>query len=171
MVRIDLGCGNAKKEGAVGFDIELSDNVDVQCDFNGRSVPVKSNSVDEICCRDVIEHLHDTPRFFLELIRIVRKTGGRIYIRTPHYTSRYAYNDPTHVKYFGLGVIDYLMMHNEKTGRNIKISCEKQLLFPKIYRLSGIAWLMNKFPHRYEQVFCYIFPAENMEFNLHISQK
>jgi hypothetical protein len=35
-------------------------------------------------------------------------------------------------------------------------------LFSRVHRLSGVSTLANRFPARYEQLFCWVFPCENI---------
>lgn len=167
MVRVDLGCGRRKAEGYIGFDVDPGSDLDVLCDFDC-CLPIKSRSVDIIRCQDVIEHVADPVRFFRELIRVLKPNGGEIYLRTPHYTSRYAYNDPTHQHRFGADILEYLIARISHASPAVRIRYRRRLLFPRVYRFLGIARIMNRFPHRYEQLFCYLFPAENMEFTVSV---
>ena len=163
---IDIGCGKNKSNGSIGLDISKESDADIIADLNSGCIPVKSNSADSIICQDVLEHIKDTEKFFSETVRI-SKSSAIVKIRTPHYTSRYAYNDYTHLHYFGFDFILKLIQRFERPDLKISIR-EKKLIFPRLWRLLGIEIIMNRIPHRYEQLFCYIFPAENMYFEIEI---
>jgi len=166
MIGIDLGCGKHKAAGFIGFDIDPQADPDVLCDFDAGALPVRSHAVDRIRCQDIIEHVVDPVAFFTELVRVSSRIGAEIYIRTPHFTSRYAYNDPTHRHQFGTEVVDFLIARVAPRFPGCCLSSTGRLLFPRLFRVLGIAWLMNRMPHRYEQLFCYLCPAENMEFTI-----
>ena len=163
---IDIGCGKNKFVGSIGIDISKKSDADIIADLKSSNIPLKSNNADIIICQDVLEHITDIENFFSEIIRI-SKSSAIVKIRTPHYTSRYAYNDYTHHHFWGF---DFLLKLKERfENSDIKINIkEKKLILPKIWRLVGIETLMNAYSHRYEQLFCYIFPAENMYFEIEI---
>jgi hypothetical protein len=123
-LKLDLGCGNAaaKKPGFIGVDMEQRDGVDLVVDLTKFPWPWADNSVEEVVCSHVVEHIpaidHDFvlvkdpgtdlgvsvqrvttyPRmaFFNELYRIM-KPGAKAFIETPHWASTRAYGDQTHV--------------------------------------------------------------------------
>lgn len=106
---LDVGCGQAKHsvEGAqvVGVDFYNAGAADVAHNLNKYPWPFKSNEFDGAVAEHVIEHLPDTVRVMGELWRIV-KGGGMIKIKTPHFSSAGAYENPTHVRYFSLYTFD-----------------------------------------------------------------
>lgn len=58
--KIDLACGDNKKEGYFGIDIADTSKVDLVHDLNIYPWPVESNSVEKINCSHYIEHIkHD----------------------------------------------------------------------------------------------------------------
>jgi predicted SAM-dependent methyltransferase len=76
--KVDWGCGNEMHEGDLSWiriDGDDKCTPDIVCDI--RNVPIKSGTVDEIFCRDVIEHFpvwmeHE----FWDEINRVMKIGG-----------------------------------------------------------------------------------------------
>jgi hypothetical protein len=102
-----------------------------------------------------------------EIYRVAR-TGATVRIRTPHYSSYYAYNDPTHKRFFGVYIFDGFDADNPNvlyTNARFRV-VRREILFPKIWRVTGIAALANRFTHRWEQLFAFIFRAENLYFEL-----
>ena len=110
-VKIDLACGNSKKEGFLGVDIVKTDSTDMIFSLQEYPWPIESDSVDEINCSHYVEHIpHDIKnpndsrdgfiQFFDELYRIM-KPGGKAIITTPYYTSMRAFQDPTHQRFIG----------------------------------------------------------------------
>lgn len=97
LVKLDLGCGINKKEGFIGVDTIKFDGVDKVVDLT-KKWPWKNNSVDEVHCSHMIEHLTSDQRchFMNELWRVLKK-GSTAMIVAPHWGSCRAYGDPTHV--------------------------------------------------------------------------
>lgn len=96
-VKLDLGCGEHKKEGFVGVDIAKVKGVDIVHDLKKTPWPWKDASVDEVHCSHFLEHLTGPERipFMAELWRIL-KPNAKAVIVTPDYRSVRAVQDPTH---------------------------------------------------------------------------
>jgi hypothetical protein len=106
-------------------------------------------------------------RVLAEVHRTLRP-GGVARIRTPHYSSYYAYNDPTHVRCYGANVFQWFerdFPNNPYGAAQFRLR-SREINFPKVWRLLGVKALANRWPVRYEQLFCYVFCAENMTFEL-----
>jgi SAM-dependent methyltransferase len=98
-VVFDLGCGARKTPGAFGIDASPLPGVDLVHDLLDRPYPLPENSADEVVLHHVLEHFTDPLPVMEEVWRIIRP-GGRVRIRTPHYSGRYAWNDPSHRRAF-----------------------------------------------------------------------
>lgn len=94
-MKLDLGCGNKKKDGFTGVDIVPLPQVDVVLDMEKFPWPFEDNSIDEIYCSHYIEHTSDLVRFMEEVWRIT-KPGAKVTVMAPHYGSVLAIQDPTH---------------------------------------------------------------------------
>ncbi len=174
---LNVGCGKAKREfpeieqasTVVGLDISRNSQADHLHDLDTFPWPVESNGFDLIIMQDIIEHLEDIPAVMNEVWRI-GAPGARVRIRTPHFSSWYAYNDPTHKRFFGAYVLDGFLqnsqndLYSEGTFRMER----REILFPKVWRITGVAALANRFTHRWEQLFAFIFRAENLAFELEV---
>ena len=109
-VKVDLACGNSKKEGFIGVDIADTKDVDIVHNLTQYPWPFEDNSVDEIFCSHYVEHVpHDIDnddgrdgliQFMDEVYRIL-KPGGKIEIVAPYYKNERAFGDPTHRRYIG----------------------------------------------------------------------
>ena len=55
--RLDLACGDNKKEGYKGIDVAKTDTVDYVVDLQQFPWPIESESVEEINCSHYIEHI------------------------------------------------------------------------------------------------------------------
>lgn len=107
-IKIDLACGDNKKEGYIGVDIKETSSTDIVHDLSIYPWPFEDNSVDEIHCSHYIEHIpHELDngderdgfiQFMDECYRIL-KPKGKLDIIAPYYTSMRAYGDPTHKRY------------------------------------------------------------------------
>lgn len=105
-LRIDLGCGERKREGWVGVDRESLPGVDVVSEALPYLQGLASETVDEIYSRHFIEHVDDVTLLVAELARVLRP-GGRATIIAPHFSSPFYYSDPTHRSRFGLYSFSY----------------------------------------------------------------
>jgi SAM-dependent methyltransferase len=92
-VLADIGCGNAPYYGiyrdrvvkAIGVDWPASTHgssyIDVFCDLND-GIELPDESIDTILCTDVLEHLYEPRRLWIEFARILR-SGGVALIGVP----------------------------------------------------------------------------------------
>lgn len=96
-MKLDIACGQSKREGFTGVDIAKCDGVDVVHDLTVYPWPFEDNSVDEAFCSHYIEHVHDLFKFFDELYRIL-KPGAQVQIIAPYGKSDRAWQDPTHIR-------------------------------------------------------------------------
>lgn len=97
-IRLDLGCGNRKKEGYIGIDRVALKGVDIVCDIE-RGLPIKDDCVDKVYSFYFFEHLNDIVFIFQELYRVC-KNRAIVELTVPYYTSINAFKDPTHKQLF-----------------------------------------------------------------------
>lgn len=102
---VDLGCGPNKVSGALGMDVRAIVGVNVVCDVE-EPLPLRTNSVDVVWLRHVIEHIHNLIGLMEEVYRVSRP-GGTVEVVVPYYTSRGAFRDPTHVRYITEDTFQY----------------------------------------------------------------
>jgi SAM-dependent methyltransferase len=105
-VILDLGCGARKVLGAFGIDVATLPGVDLVHDLEVIPYPLPENCADTIHLSHVLEHLA-SPLPVLEEVWRLARPGGRVLIRTPHYSGMYAWVDPTHRRAFSLGSFHY----------------------------------------------------------------
>ena len=159
---LDVGCGSAKAPGAVGLDVSADTEADIVHDLDSFPYPIADDSFDQILMQDVLEHVREPIRLFEEFHRIARP-GGRIQLRTPHFSSVLAYGDPTHRHYFSTIAIRSLAEprfahYTSVRFRVVHVTLDLWLPF----RLTGIAALANRFPDTYEKYLAFRFPAMNL---------
>jgi SAM-dependent methyltransferase len=159
---LDIGCGSAKRRGAVGLDISPDTSADIVHDLDVFPYPIEDESFDQIVLQDVIEHLQEPIRVLEELHRIARPSA-RIQLRTPHFSSVLAYGDPTHRHYFSTLAIRSLAAprfehYTAVRFRIVRIHLDLWLPF----RALGVAFVANRVPDIYEKYFAFRFPAMNI---------
>ena len=174
---LNVGCGKAKRDfpdidrasSVVGIDISRSSEADLLHNLDEFPWPVDSDTFDLIIMQDIIEHLEDIPAVMNEVWRI-GSPGALVRIRTPHFSSWYAYNDPTHKRFFGAYVLDGFLKssRNDLYATGTFRMVRREILFPKVWRITGVAALANRFTHRWEQLFAFMFRAENLSFELEV---
>jgi predicted SAM-dependent methyltransferase len=99
-MKVDIGCGSAKKPGHVGVDIVAGDGVDHVVDVEREALPFPDRSVDAIFTSHCLEHLADHSVIFREMSRVA-KNGASLEIWTPYawsdeafiYTHRTFFNE------------------------------------------------------------------------------
>jgi len=96
-MKLDIACGDNKKEGFIGIDIAAIPSVDIVHDLNVYPWPIEDESVDEAWCSHYIEHVPDLMKFMNEVYRIMKK-GSIVTFISPYYSSVRCWQDPTHVR-------------------------------------------------------------------------
>ena len=96
ILKLDLGCGQNKRDGFIGVDRREFPGVDVVAELKERW-PWGDSSVEEIHASHVLEHFTGCERvhIFNEMYRVLIP-GGKASIITPHWCSTRAYGDFTH---------------------------------------------------------------------------
>ncbi|MBY0206804.1 class I SAM-dependent methyltransferase [Paenibacillus cucumis (ex Kampfer et al. 2016)] len=97
-VRIDLGCGTAKRKGFIGVDRFLLPGVDIAADLNKR-LPFEDNSVDLVYASHSLEHVQDLMFTMNEIYRICRH-GAQVCIVVPYSEQKLNYANPYHLQVF-----------------------------------------------------------------------
>ena len=105
--RLNLGCGTDIRPGFVNVDSAALPGVDVVHDLNVLPLPFEDEAFVEVVCQDVLEHLDYAP--LLGEIHRVLQPGGRVRIRSPHFTSRAVYLDPTHRTAFSIDTLRFFV--------------------------------------------------------------
>jgi SAM-dependent methyltransferase len=162
---LDLGCGAHKTEGAFGIDSVRLPGVDLVHDLEARPYPLPDDCADEVVLNHVVEHFAETLPLMEEVWRIARP-GGRVLIRTPHYSGRYAWNDPTHRRaftsesfhYFGENGYSYYTQARFAVVRvRLKYFMEEEL-WPWPQRAWGraVQWMLDRHATFGERFLCYL---------------
>lgn len=83
--KLNLGCGEFKKEGYINIDIYPHLKPEVLHDLNKLPYPFPENEFELIEVSHVLEHLEDVFNVMRELHRIL-KPDGKLIIRVPHFS-------------------------------------------------------------------------------------
>jgi SAM-dependent methyltransferase len=98
-LKVEIGCGCNKPEGYIGLDIvEIPGVTDIVHDLTVFPWPFEDNSVEDLICCHVFEHI-DGPirgKFMDEVWRILQ-TGGKITVTTPAPWTDRAIQDFSHL--------------------------------------------------------------------------
>jgi hypothetical protein len=167
----DLGCGRNKFPGATGIDYAGNSHADIQHDLDRYPYPVKESSFEVVLLRNVVEHVGNVVGLMEEVHRIGRD-GADVVITTPHFSSLYSYQDPTHVRHLAYDSMDYFT--EETKHSNFYSSCRfrivaKGLDFGRSFPLSSIArGLAALSVRKWEKHFAFVFPANSLWFHLQV---
>ena len=89
-IRIDLGCGEAKREGFIGLDNQMAPGVDYVLDLTKDRFPFDDGSVDQVFSSHFLEHIAAPNHVFQEISRVC-KDGAKIEFWTPYAFSNEAF--------------------------------------------------------------------------------
>ena len=98
--RLNVGCGYDVRAGWLNLDAKALPGVDIVHDLEDLPLPFSDAAFEEIVCQDVLEHVDLVP--VLKDLHRVLEPGGRLHIRSPHFTSFTAWADPTHKRAFSI---------------------------------------------------------------------
>ena len=173
---LDLGCGNRKRAGAVGIDVNHCSSADVVHDLDKFPYPFEDSSFDEIYADNVLEHLNDVIKVMEELHRI-SKPEGLVKVIVPYFRAKWAFIDPTHRHFFTIDSFSYFdpdHVHNKLFNYSRATFRLEQRVFNENIRHGGIIGLMvapvkflaNKRPSCYETLLSHLFPLDDLTFYL-----
>jgi len=161
----DLGCGGHKTAGAFGVDAIRLPGVDLLHDLQARPYPLPDDCADEVVLSHVLEHFAE-PLAVLEEVWRITRPGGRVAIRTPHYSGPFAWKDPTHRRafssesfgYFGENGYSYYTRARFRTERvRLKYFMEEEQ-WARPYRAWArlVQWVLDRHPTFGERFLCYL---------------
>jgi SAM-dependent methyltransferase len=170
-MKIQLGCENDYKQGYINIDKSPSVNPDVVWDLEKQPLPFADNSVDEVLANAIVEHINNFVPLMHELHRIC-KPGAKIHIMTSFYSAWGQYNDPTHVRFFGVHTFDYF----KKGIYSHEVGCDKDMFDCKVRLVYayGRAKILNAIMNPiininidfYSRFLAFILPVSGIEYDL-----
>jgi len=181
-VVLELGCGRKKydfnTDGRIGIDRLDLTNVDIVTDIENGLSYLPDNSVDEIYCKSLLEHIKNFENLMREIVRVLKKSGT-YNVFVPHFSNPYYYSDYTHIRFFGLYTFYYFCSDKYQLSRkvpdfytDIRIKILRQRLkFRSPFKsrhlfkqfLQLVINLHSSVQEFYEENLCYIFPCYGLE--------
>lgn len=93
--KLNLGCGESKKEGYVNVDFSPLVSPDVVHNLNQFPYPFEDNSFELIEVFHVLEHL-DKPFDVMKELHRILKPDGLLYIKVPHFSRGFTHAEHSH---------------------------------------------------------------------------
>ena len=90
ITRIELGCGDNKREGFYGLDIARSPVTDYVANFEKDPLPFPDDSIEQVYSNHTFEHLGYWPNILREIVRVC-KHDALVEVWTPYGPSRDAF--------------------------------------------------------------------------------
>jgi len=165
--RLNLGCGQDRREGYLNVDSAASVGPDLTWDLDHSPYPLPSSQFDEFLALDVVEHLEDLVGFMEECWRLLRP-GGEVRITTPHFSSANSFRDPTHRWHLGYYSLDYfapghVLGHYSSATFEV---VQRTLAFHPTRFNRLVAAFAGRNYRSYEDRWCWMFPAWFLDFRL-----
>lgn len=112
--RVDLACGNNKKDGYYGIDIDKYDFVDHVLDLRFNKLPFEDEQLTDVYASHFLEHLTFEENLFLfnEVYRCM-KTGGIFEVIVPHGMSYAGMVDLSHKTFWTEDTFGYFSPENK----------------------------------------------------------
>lgn len=105
-LKLNLGCGRRRHEGFVNIDKQRLAEADMIWNLERTPMPFKPNSVSEIVCEHVLEHINNFMPLMEDIHRVC-KPCALVKVTVPYFRYEGAFRDPTHVRFFSEHSFDY----------------------------------------------------------------
>ena len=171
-VRLDLGCGNRKRRGWTGVDSNPAVKPDVLHSLDVFPYPFPESHADEIVMDNSLEHLNEQIKVLEELHRI-SKPDALITLHVPYFRAHWAFNDPTHVRFFSVETFYHfdpshpyhgLYPYSPAHFRVEAVVFNERITRGPVRTLAK--WFANRWPVRYEDWFSHLVPLDELTFRL-----
>ena len=172
---LDLGCGNKKRPGAIGVDLNERTQPDIVHNLNHFPYPFDDSSFDKIYLDNTLEHLGDVIRIMEEVYRIC-SPGGVVKVIVPYFRSVWAHIDPTHTHFFTVGSFayfdpdHYICQRYDYTLARFKV---EKIVFNETL-IGGRQWdrwtkklmirIANRWPLKYEYYLSHLYPLDDISY-------
>lgn len=171
-MKLNLGCGNDKREGYINCDISPLIKPDRIIDLE-KKLPFKTNSIDEILAYHVLEHINNFIPLMKEIHRIC-KPKAKIYVKCPFYAGWGQWNDPTHVRFFSLYTFNYFRKNNysHETGTDKNLFNYKVKLNYGIGKTKYLNFIINPLINFWKEFYvrflAWILPVSEIKYELEV---
>jgi SAM-dependent methyltransferase len=168
---LDVGCGINKFPGAIGIDRIRGTAADLLADLDHFPYPFRDRSFDQIRAVHVIEHVADVVQTIEEFHRLLR-SGGTVYIATPHYTDFSSFCDPTHRWHLNSFSLRYFGEDHAGFGYYSRCRFREKSVHVKLlsfWRYLGFELLVNSMPRFrrfWEFYLCFVVRGKVIEWEL-----
>ena len=119
--KLNMGCGWKKMDGFINADRSTLFKPDMVVDFDKFPWPFQDNEFEFIWAKDILEHLGDTSKDFIEVIKEMYRISapGCIWeVQSPHWRCDNAIIDPEHKRLISLGMFN--LFNKDKLLKNIQ---------------------------------------------------
>ena len=169
---LDLGCGNKKRDGAIGVDFNDRTAADIIHNLNQFPYPFEDESIDEVFIDNTLEHLDDVIKVMEEIYRIC-KPGAKVKVIVPYFRSLWACIDPTHKTFFTVDSMAYYDPNHiicQRYDYTLARFKQDKVIFNETLK-SGflkriIVKVANKWPGRYEYYLSHLCPLDDITYYL-----
>lgn len=130
--KLNLGCGFKKFKGHVNVDRSELVKPDQVVDLNVTPWPWQDNEFSHIVAKDILEHLGDNERHFLDIIKEMYRISDNQAIweiQVPHWRCDIALDDPGHKRLITLGFLKMLDQKRLMDEKIIKGESDSLLAF------------------------------------------
>jgi len=93
--KLNLGCGERKKDGFINIDWNREVEPEIVHDLNKLPYPLEDSRFDLIEASHVLEHL-DKPFSIMKEMHRLLKPGGKLIIKVPHFSRGFTHAEHTH---------------------------------------------------------------------------
>lgn len=169
---LDIGCGRKKLPNSIGLDRVVLPGVDVVSDLS-RRLPFGDGAFDVVYSDQVLEHVSDMVALMNEIHRVLIPTGIMV-AHVPYFRSSWAAVDPTHVRHFTLGSLDYFVKGTDAFEgyrfSEVGFTRLERFLdgnYPASFLRFVFTELAYRWPNRFENsLMSFLYPFETLTFVL-----
>jgi|SRR3989338_3327380 len=167
MNKLNVGCGKNIKKGYVNLDVAKLPGVDIIHDLSKFPYPFKEDYFDEILSLGILELINaDFVKVMEEFYRI-SKNGTVIKIRSPVFPSMCSAQDPLTRKFMTWNTFEYFNDYWHYSKARFK-TLKRKYIYSLNPKLKWLSFFPNIFPKFYTRFLFFIFPSNNIYYELKV---
>lgn len=165
-IRLHLGSGLNYLDGYLNCDISNKIKIDKLVNLE-KELDWQDDCVEEIIIEHTLEHIENIHQLFQEFYRVCCN-GAKIKIKVPYFAHESAFSTMSHCRFFSYTTFDMLdknhICHWQEDNFDF-VTIKKRLNWRK-----QLFWLniFNLCPRIYQELWCWIFPARELEVVLEV---